>query len=46
MHVPRFEVCKLKRPSNVSVPKRDGGACLGPGFTMQSINGRPSIPCP
>ncbi len=44
LNAPSFEVCHPKKPSKVEEPDRVGGPC--PGFVLQPLPGRPSIPCP
>ena len=44
LNVPSFEVCNPKKPSRVEEPDRVGGPC--PGFVLQPLPGRPSVPCP
>ena len=44
LNVPSFEVCNPKKPSKVEKPNLVGGPC--PGFVLQPLPGRPSVPCP
>jgi hypothetical protein len=43
-NVPSFVACHPKNVSQVEKPDRAGGPC--PGFTLQVLPGKPSIPCP
>ena len=44
INAPSSVACHPKRSSRVEDPDRVGGPC--PGFVLQPLPGRPSVPCP
>ena len=44
LNAPSSVACHPKKPSKVEEPDRVGGPC--PGFVLQPLPGRPSVPCP
>jgi hypothetical protein len=43
LNAPTSVACHPKKPSKVEKPDRVGGLC--PGFVLQPLPGRPSVPC-